>query len=50
MDEHPKSTQPRTVPVQSNTFNSSVNAEIRRAAETGIYDIVAEARSVRCRI
>ena len=25
--------------MQSDTFNNSVNAEIRRAAETGIYDI-----------
>ncbi|MEM9393287.1 MAG: FMN-binding glutamate synthase family protein [Pseudomonadota bacterium] len=30
---------PRTVPVQSATFSNSVNAEIRRAAATGIYDI-----------
>ncbi|MCF8484648.1 MAG: FMN-binding glutamate synthase family protein [Rhodobacteraceae bacterium] len=30
---------PRTVPVQSATFTSQVNAEIRRAAATGIYDI-----------
>lgn len=39
MDEHPKSKQVRTIPMQSDTFNSNVNAEIRRAAETGIYDI-----------
>ncbi|MEL6643453.1 MAG: FMN-binding glutamate synthase family protein [Pseudomonadota bacterium] len=32
-------TPPRTVPVQSATFTNSVNAEIRRAAATGIYDI-----------
>ncbi|KAG1715482.1 Glutamate synthase large subunit-like protein [Nymphon striatum] len=30
---------PRTVPVQSATFSNTVNAEIRRAAATGIYDI-----------
>ncbi|MDG1169876.1 MAG: FMN-binding glutamate synthase family protein [Sulfitobacter sp.] len=30
---------PRTPPVQSATFTNSVNAEIRRAAATGIYDI-----------
>ena len=30
---------PRTEPVQSATFTKSVNAEIRRAADTGIYDI-----------
>ncbi len=30
---------PRTVPVQSATFTGKVNAEIRRAAATGIYDI-----------
>ena len=30
---------PQTVPMQSSTFNQSVNAEIRRAAATGIYDI-----------
>ena len=30
---------PQTVPVQSSTFSQSVNAEIRRAAATGIYDI-----------
>ena len=30
---------PRTVPVQSATFTPAVNAEIRRAAATGIYDI-----------
>ncbi|KIC47699.1 FMN-binding glutamate synthase family protein [Tateyamaria sp. ANG-S1] len=32
-------TTPRTVPIQSETFSNAVNAEIRRAAETGIYDI-----------
>ena len=30
---------PRTLPIQSATFTQEVNAEIRRAAETGIYDI-----------
>ena len=30
---------PRTGPVRSATFSSAVNAEIRRAAATGIYDI-----------
>ena len=30
---------PRTAPVQSATFSNPVNAEIRRAAATGIYDI-----------
>jgi len=30
---------PRTVPIQSATFTNPVNAEIRRAAATGIYDI-----------
>jgi glutamate synthase domain-containing protein 2 len=30
---------PRTVPIQSQTFTSEINAEIRRAAATGIYDI-----------
>ena len=30
---------PRTLPVQSATFTPEVNAEIRRAAATGIYDI-----------
>ena len=29
----------RTDPIQSATFTKSVNAEIRRAADTGIYDI-----------
>ena len=28
-----------TVPIQSATFTNAINAEIRRAAETGIYDI-----------
>ncbi len=30
---------PRTQPIQSSTFSPAVNAEIRRAAATGIYDI-----------
>ena len=30
---------PRTLPIQSATFTQEVNAEIRRAAATGIYDI-----------
>lgn len=30
---------PRTTPIQSATFSDPVNAEIRRAAATGIYDI-----------
>ena len=30
---------PRTLPRQSWTFSNDVNSEIRRAAETGIYDI-----------
>ena len=29
----------RTTPIQSATFSNPVNAEIRRAAATGIYDI-----------
>lgn len=36
-DEH--NGAPRTIPVQSATFTDKVNAEIRRAAATGIYDI-----------
>ena len=31
--------KPRTEPIQSATFTPAVNAEIRRAAATGIYDI-----------
>lgn len=31
--------QPKTYPRQSNTFDKYTNSEIRRAAETGIYDI-----------
>jgi methylamine---glutamate N-methyltransferase subunit C len=30
---------PRTIPQQSATFSNPINAEIRRAAATGIYDI-----------
>jgi len=30
---------PRTTPIQSATFSNPINAEIRRAAATGIYDI-----------
>ncbi|MEL6377680.1 MAG: FMN-binding glutamate synthase family protein, partial [Pseudomonadota bacterium] len=30
---------PQTLPRYSNTFTPEVNAEIRRAAATGIYDI-----------
>ena len=30
---------PRTMPIQSATFSPEINAEIRRAAATGIYDI-----------
>ena len=36
-DDH--TSAPRTVPIQSATFSNPVNAEIRRAAATGIYDI-----------
>jgi glutamate synthase domain-containing protein 2 len=36
-DKTPK--PPRTEPIQSATFTPAVNAEIRRAAATGIYDI-----------
>ena len=36
-DDH--SGAPRPQPIQSATFSQSVNAEIRRAAATGIYDI-----------
>ena len=39
MDDQKKDSAPKTVPVQSATFSQSVNAEIRRAAATGIYDI-----------
>ena len=33
------SSAPRTAPIQSATFSNPINAEIRRAAATGIYDI-----------
>jgi glutamate synthase domain-containing protein 2 len=39
MTDKPDNTAPRTVPIQSATFSNPVNAEIRRAAATGIYDI-----------
>ena len=39
MDDHTNNTSPRTARVQSATFTNHVNAEIRRAATTGIYDI-----------
>ena len=39
MTDAKKPDTPRTEPVQSATFTKSVNAEIRRAADTGIYDI-----------
>ncbi|MEP2920424.1 MAG: FMN-binding glutamate synthase family protein [Sulfitobacter sp.] len=35
----PSNGAPRTAPIQSATFSNPVNAEIRRAAATGIYDI-----------
>lgn len=34
-----KNSIPRTMPIQSATFSNPINAEIRRAAATGIYDI-----------
>jgi len=39
MSDLPASKFPHTPPRQSWTFSQAVNAEIRRAAETGIYDI-----------
>jgi len=39
MTDNAKKTIPQTEPRQSWTFSREVNAEIRRAAETGIYDI-----------
>ena len=39
MDDDTNNTSPRTARVQSATFSNLVNAEIRRAATTGIYDI-----------
>lgn len=37
-DKNPNS-PPRTVPIKSSNFSDATNAEIRRAAATGIYDI-----------
>ncbi len=39
MNDRDKSTSPRTVPIKSSNFSDAINAEIRRAAATGIYDI-----------
>ncbi|MFK7764735.1 MAG: FMN-binding glutamate synthase family protein [Roseobacter sp.] len=39
MKDDDTNTLPRTAPIQSATFSNPVNAEIRRAAATGIYDI-----------
>ena len=39
MSDKKQNSIPQTVPVQSATFSQSVNAGIRRAAATGIYDI-----------
>ena len=39
MNDKKQNASPQTVPVQSSTFSQTVNAEIRRAAATGIYDI-----------
>ena len=40
MNKPPKTAAaPRTEPIQSATFTPAINAEIRRAAATGIYDI-----------
>jgi glutamate synthase domain-containing protein 2 len=39
MQDDKKQFVSQTVPIQSATFSNPVNAEIRRAAETGIYDI-----------
>jgi len=39
MKNHSQEYISHTVPIQSATFTNQVNAEIRRAAETGIYDI-----------
>jgi hypothetical protein len=41
---------PRTAPIQSATFSNPVNAEIRRAAATGIYDIRGGGAKRGCRI
>jgi glutamate synthase domain-containing protein 2 len=39
MTDDPKDGIPQTVPTQSAIFSNAANAEIRRAAATGIYDI-----------
>ena len=39
MKDEKSASIPRTEPIQSATFSNPVNAEIRRAAATGIYDI-----------
>ncbi len=39
MSDKKQNAIPQTVPVQSSTFSQTINAEIRRAAATGIYDI-----------
>ena len=39
MKDEKSASVPRTEPIQSATFTNPVNAEIRRAAATGIYDI-----------
>lgn len=39
MTDDPKDGIPQTVPIQSAIFSNAANAEIRRAAATGIYDI-----------
>lgn len=39
MSDQIQSGPPRTLPIMSNTFTPEVNAEIRRAAATGLYDI-----------
>ena len=37
--KHDPTRAPHTLPIQSATFTNEINAEIRRAAATGIYDI-----------
>ncbi|MDB2390120.1 FMN-binding glutamate synthase family protein [Alphaproteobacteria bacterium] len=39
MTDKNKNTTPRTIPIKSSNFSDAANAEIRRAAATGIYDI-----------
>ena len=39
MSDRQDSGVPRTAPIQSATFSNEINAEIRRAAATGLYDI-----------